>query len=518
MASKEFLVDINLNQQRILNAGLQVVATFPTNPVLAQFLWNSALNSAFVYTGSTSTPNTTNGWLDLGQLYQHPSFFTGTIPGSPQTGAKVPSRFTLDNGHLTVVEWRDLTPTDIGAASGTHTHLYTDITGLPANTILGNNTSGTGQAKAMTVSELMTLLGLAYGNLAQLNAATDTSQRSWTSKDLNDWLTNRLGTYITVVNLGYTPSPTQGTVTNSAGSSAVIPTVTGTNAGLMLPADKTKLDTVQNGANNYVHPTNNPGAHPFAAEITSGVQVLSQIVVNTEGHVTTIKGRNLTAADLAAVLINDAINNGTNQTWSSGKIYNEIQAAIGQAQTGALQYKGNYDPTTNTPDITNPATGVKTGWTYVVSVAGTFLGEAVEAGDMIIAKQDNPQTDLSKWQLVNKNIPAIVAATTTIQGIVRLATMTDYNNNDNTTAVTPALLKAVLVENVGGYYATFGDGSSTSFTITHGLNTDRVIAVIKRVSTKREIEVDWASPTSNTVTINVNIPPGANELEVVIKK
>lgn len=518
MASKEFLVDINLNQQRILNAGLQVVATFPMNPVLAQFLWNSALSSAFVYTGSPSTPNTNNGWLDLGQLYVHPTFTTGTIPGSPQTGAKVPSRFTLDNGHLTVVEWRDLTAADIGAASSAHTHLYTDITGLPANTILGNDTSGTGQAKAMTVSELMTLLGLAYGNLAQLNAGTDTAQRTWTAADLNSWLATELGTYLTVVNLAYNPSPSNGVITNTAGTEATIPLVTDTEAGLMSPRDKTKLDTVVDFANNYVHPTVNPGGHPFASELTSGLQVLSQIVVNTEGHVTTIKGRNLTAADLAAVLINDVINNGTVQTWSSGKIYSEIQTAIAQAQAGALQYIGNYDPNTNTPDITNPATGVKPGWTYVVSKAGTFLGEDVEAGDMIIAKQDNPGSTLADWQLVNKNIPAIVAATTLVQGIVRLATITDYNNNDNTTAVTPALLKSILTTTVGGYYATFGDGSSTSFTITHGLNTDQVVAVIKRVATKREIEVDWASPTANTVTINVNIPPAANELEVVIKK
>ena len=518
MAKKEFLIDIDLTQQRLLNAGLQVVATFPSSPVLAQFLWNSALSSAFVYTGSPTTPNTISGWLDLGQLYQHPTFTTGNLPGTAMTGARVPSRFTLDNGHLTVVETRELTATDIGAASGTHTHLYTDVTGLPANTILGNNTSGIGQAKAMTVSELMTLLGLAYGNLAQLNAGTDTAQRSWKAKDLDAWLTSRLGTYLTVVNLAYTASPTQGVVTNPAGTGATIPVANGTNAGLMSPDDKTKLDTVQNGANNYIHPTNNPGTHPFASEIASVVQVLSQIVVNTEGHVTTIKGRNLTAADLAAVLINDAINNGTNQTWSSGKIYTEIQAAIGQAQTGALQYKGNYDPTTNTPDITNPATGVKTGWTYVVSVAGTFLGGAVEAGDMIIAKQNDPGSTLANWQLVNKNIPAIVAATTTIQGIVRLATQSDYDSNDNSTAVTPALLKSVLNSSVGGYYATFGNGSSTSFTITHGLGTDRVDATFKRVSTKRQVEVEWASPTANTITINVNIAPSDSELEVIIKK
>jgi len=44
-----------------------------------------------------------------------------------------------------------------------------------------------------------------------------------------------------VTDLGYTPSPTNGTVTSSTGSSAVIPLADGTNAGLITPAEKTKI-------------------------------------------------------------------------------------------------------------------------------------------------------------------------------------------------------------------------------------------------------------------------------------
>jgi hypothetical protein len=47
---------------------------------------------------------------------------------------------------------------------------------------------------------------------------------------------------IVPTNLGYTAAPTQGTVTNSNGTSAVLPVVDATNAGLMIPADKVKLD------------------------------------------------------------------------------------------------------------------------------------------------------------------------------------------------------------------------------------------------------------------------------------
>lgn len=42
--------------------------------------------------------------------------------------------------------------------------------------------------------------------------------------------------------LSYTAAPTQGTVVSSSGADAVIPAVDGTNAGLMLPAHKVKVD------------------------------------------------------------------------------------------------------------------------------------------------------------------------------------------------------------------------------------------------------------------------------------
>ena len=48
--------------------------------------------------------------------------------------------------------------------------------------------------------------------------------------------------------LGYTTATNQGTVTNSNGTDAVLPLVDTTNAGLMAPGDKTKLDGIADGA------------------------------------------------------------------------------------------------------------------------------------------------------------------------------------------------------------------------------------------------------------------------------
>lgn len=521
MPKRDFLIDIDLNKNQMLNMILQNLGVSPSTVGLpAGFLyWNTASNTALVWTGSASTPNTDAGWLDLGQIYTHPLFPGTGQPTSALTGAQVISRITLDNGHVTGVTTRALTPADIGASTAVHTHNFADIIGLPSNTILGNNTGSTGQAQALTVSDLMTMMAIAYGSAALLTAGTDTVQRTWTAKMLNDYITSRLGSYLTVVNLAIgTRTATTMPITNTAGTGVTLPVATTTLAGLFASADKTKLDGIATGANNYIHPTVNPGAHPFATEITSGVQILSQMVVNNEGHVVTIKGRNLTAADIAAILINNASNVATDQTWSASKIFTEIQNAIGQAQAGALTYKGEYNATTNTPNLATDTT-IKVGWTYVVTGAGTFAGQDVEAGDMIIAKVDNPGSTPANWQIVNKNIPAIVAASTTVAGIIMLATTAEaIAGTNNTKAITPLTLKAVLDATVGGYAANIGDGSTTSFTVTHALNTQDVVIQVQRVSDRKIVETETAAPTATTVTVAFNVAPANASYRVIIKK
>lgn len=512
MAKLDSLVHIDFTKNEILNARLQNLATAPTVTAsdIGFVYWSITDNTAYGWTGTD--------WIDLGAAYTHPSFPGTAQPSSPLSGASVISQITLNNGHVTGVQTRNITAANIGAAAASHTHAFSQITGLPTMTILGNNTGSTGVAQALTVGQLLTMLGIIKGTLTQLNTGTSTADSTWSAKDLNDWLMGKLGSYITAVNLALgTRTSTTMPITNSAGTGVTLPVATTTLAGLMSAADKVKLNGIDAGANNYVHPTNNPGAHPFATAITSGLQVLSQMIVNTEGHVTTIAARNLTAADIASVMINDAINNGTNTTWSSTKIYTELQNAINQAQTGALIYQGNYNPVTNTPNITTN-TAVKTGWTYVVDTVGTFAGQEVEAGDMIIAKVDNPGSTPANWQIVNKNIPAIVDATTLVKGIIQLATSAEaLAGTNNTKAITPATLKAVLDAQVKGYVANFGNGSATAFTITHGLGTQDVQVQVQRVSDRKWVLVEWAAPTTTTVTINVNVAPATNSLRALIK-
>jgi len=168
-------------------------------------------------------------------------------------------------------------------------------------------------------------------------------------------------------------------------------------------------------------------------------QNLANKGANTHAQIDTHIG----TANIHAVL--DDAQTTLNTLWSSQKI-NTLIAAIQSQQVGMMVFKGGYDAATNTPNLdTAPAAGtIKQGDTYVVTVAGNFFTEAVQIGDTVIAKQNDPTT-LAHWVVVNKNIPDIVDASETAKGIVELATDAEaQTGTDNTRAVHPKGMKYTL--------------------------------------------------------------------------
>ena len=111
------------------------------------------------------------------------------------------------------------------------------------------------------------------------------------------------------------------------------------------------------------------------------------------------------------------------------------------AVTGGLIFQGGYDPTTDTPDITD-GTALK-GFFWVATAAGTFLGESVQVGDSIVAKGNNAPATIADWLILQGNI---VIATDSVDGISRLATQTEANDGTEAGAVviTPATLQGKI--------------------------------------------------------------------------
>jgi hypothetical protein len=82
-----------------------------------------------------------------------------------------------------------------------------------------------------------------------------------------------------------------------------------------------------------------------------------------------------------------------------------VVAYVASKIASSVTLKGNYDASADSPSLDDgsPIAGIVAGDHYVVSTAGTFFTEVLQAGDSIIAKQDSPTT-LSHWITVNNNM------------------------------------------------------------------------------------------------------------------
>ncbi len=146
---------------------------------------------------------------------------------------------------------------------------------------------------------------------------------------------------------------------------------------------------------------------------------------------------------------------------SQQSIKKYVDDSIAGAISSEMSYKGGYNAATNTPDLDTSPSGVKIGDMYTVTVAGTFFTTAVDAGDVLIAEQDNADIE-SSWTIVEKNLVGALlgannlsdvdsasiafdnikqSATTTKEGVVERATQTEVHaGTDDTRYITPKKL------------------------------------------------------------------------------
>jgi hypothetical protein len=76
---------------------------------------------------------------------------------------------------------------------------------------------------------------------------------------------------------------------------------------------------------------------------------------------------------------------------------------VDNAVVGGLVYQGGYNAATNTPDLTTSPNSILKGWTYTVTADGTFFGEQLRVGDVLIAEVNDPSA-LTDWTTVQNNI------------------------------------------------------------------------------------------------------------------
>lgn len=300
-----------------------------------------------------------------------------------------------------------------------------------------------------------------------------------------------IDTGVAVTNLTFSRDGTTVTVISSTGTNAVLPAASQTEAGVMSATDKTKLDGIETGAD--VTDTANVDA--------AGATMNTDTDVSANGWV----------IDEDDMVSNDATKVPTQQS---------VKSYVDNKTTGALVYQGGYDASTNTPDLDTTPGSIAQGSTYTVTTGGTFFTIEVQPGDMLIAEVANPTLE-ADWTIVNKNIPDIVSASETAEGIIEIATQAETNTGtDDTRAVTPLKLSSFYAaqETASGHSVNIGDGSSTTYNIAHSLATVDVIVQTFYVATGEQCFTDVLRTSTSNVRIVVNDALTTDQVRVVIKK
>lgn len=112
---------------------------------------------------------------------------------------------------------------------------------------------------------------------------------------------------------------------------------------------------------------------------------------------------------------------------------------------------------------------------------------------------------------------AAPAASETTAGIAEIATQAEVDaGTDDARIITPLKL-ATWSGRIRKYAASFGDGSATSYVITHNFNTrDVTVVVFPNSGTFDNVEVDVGRTSVNAVTLVFATAPASNAYRVVV--
>lgn len=117
------------------------------------------------------------------------------------------------------------------------------------------------------------------------------------------------------------------------------------------------------------------------------------------------------------------------------------------------------------------------------------------------------------WVTFGTSAPA---ASETTAGIAELATQAETDaGTDDLRIVTPLKL-ATWSGRIKKYSVSIGDGSATSYTVTHNLASRDVHVTIYNASTYDEVITDVTHATTNTLTIVFATAPASNAYRVVV--
>ena len=480
--SRKFLVNIDLNQNQLLNAAIQNLATAPSSPVSGQIYYNTTNKFLYIYDGSN--------WNQAGGISY------GTLSARPTASSVSAGTFyyATDNYLLyysNASTWQQVS--NFGSGQSTTTSIAGSAADGTSTNFARADHAHAGPGFGAVTAE--TTFGISSAN----GSATTVAHSDHTHG------TPSLG------------SSTPGAVASTSGAAGSASTASASDHTHGLTPANFTLDTFGAPATNVsfnskkitslLDPTSAQDAATknYVDSVAQGLNVKGSVVAATTASITLVGAQTV---DGVSVVAGNRVLVKNQSTASFNGIYVVQTTAWTRSTDEPTPTQGDFtfveQGTVNAAQGWILANGTTT-WTQFSAAGEYTAGNGISITGASIAF--NP---LSTGGLQTASGGASIllqtnsGLATTSSGLAVGAGTGISVSGGTVSATGPQKYSATL------------STSSTSYTITHNLGTLDVLVQVYAVSDGSEVIVDNLRASTNTVTLNFSVAPSANAYRVVI--